>query len=301
MWPGLAEQLDAMPRPFVVAIAGPTATGKTSLGVELAQHLNTEVISADSQLVYQGLTIGTAKPTEAERQGIPHHLIDRVPPTQAYSASDYRRDGLMVLAALIDSRQCAVVVGGTGFYFQHLLQQPQLPDVPPNEAFRSALQAQELASPGCLHQRLTGQDSERAKALHPNDTMRLIRALEIIEATGEPVPTKVKAASPWPVLWLGLGVQDRTWLWQRIEQRVDAMLTAGWLEEVEQLMGKYGPDCHALQVAHGYPELVEVLQGKRSLADAREQIVINVRQYSRRQFVWFKRNPEIQWHWVDSV
>jgi tRNA dimethylallyltransferase len=285
----------------VIAVVGPTAIGKTPLGVSLAQELSGEIISADSQLVYRELEIGTAKPTLEERQGIPHHMIDVAAPTEKYSVACYQAKASAILESLLASRSTPVVVGGTGFYIRALLEAQFIPPVPPDETFRAemALLAEEKG-PSYLHQRLQEQDPERAAALHPNDQFRVIRALEIIHATGRPVP---KQAEPrqLDITWVGLTVEDRDFLRTRIDARIEAMLSAGWMEEVEQLLNAYGSEVESLQIAHGYPELIQVLQGKITMAEAVAQIQINIHQYARRQLTWFRRNPEIHWFIVDQL
>lgn len=286
-------------QPTVVAVVGPTATGKTAISAQLAQALGGEVISADSQLVYRGLDIGTAKPTEAETQGIPHHMIDRVEPTEAYSVAQYQEAASGILRARLAEGKPVIVTGGTGFYLRALLQESFIPDIPPDPTFREHLQAlaAEKGRPH-LHELLRQKDPRRAGQLHPNDLVRVIRALEIIEQTGAPVPDN-RSGTGLDVRWIGLGVESRDWLRARIDARIDAMLAGGWETEVEHLIKTYGPEAHALRVAHGYPELVELLQGRRSRKSAIEQIRINIHQYATRQFTWFNRNPQVNWLQVD--
>lgn len=279
----------------VIAVAGQTATGKTALGVELAKRLNTEVISADSQLVYRHLDIGTAKPTEEEIQGISHHMIDLVSPTEEFSVARYQNEASPVLKKLFNQSKSPVVVGGTGFYFRALLQEKFYPDVAPDENFRSEMRQLSDESPeGYLHGLLTEKDPERAADLHPNDHVRIIRALEIIHHTGQPVPV-IQEKTKYPVIWVGLHYEDRDYHRSLIDERIDKMVEAGWIDEVEALMNQYGADAHALQVAHGYPEWVAHLQNKMTFHDAREQIRINIHQYSRRQVTFFKKNESMQW------
>lgn len=285
--------------PKAIAIIGPTATGKTALSVEIAQWLNSEVISADSQIIYRELNIGTAKPSEVEKKGVPHHMIDVAAPNEPFSAAAYQEQASHHLKVVQQQGQIPIVAGGTGFYLRALLQSDFIPSVAPNEAFRATMsQLAEEQGSAALHDLLTEKDPVRAAALHPNDQVRIIRALEIIDATGLPVPNSPQDKS-LDVLWLGLTYEDRDILRARIDLRIAEMMAAGWLEEVESLVNQYGPDAHALGVAHGYPELVEVVLGKRSLADALEQIRINIHQYSRRQMTWFRRNPAIQWAVLD--
>jgi len=285
----------------IIAVVGPTATGKTALGVALAQWLNSEVVSADSQIIYRELDIGTAKPTEEECQGVPHHMINVADPTEAFSAANYKNQALAHLDRLWSFGKVPIVVGGTGFYVKALLQAEFIPNVSPDPAFRQTMnQLAEREGPVALHRLLAERDPLRAQDLHPNDKVRIIRALEIIEATGKPVPRESKDKG-LAVAWLGLTYDDRDKLRTRIDQRIESMMAQGWLEEVEALVARYGLDAHALQVAHGYPELVQVVSGQRSLEDALAQVRINIHQYSRRQMTWFRRNPEIHWLLADQL
>jgi tRNA dimethylallyltransferase len=280
-----------------LVLVGPTAIGKSSLALRLAQRWGAVIVSADSQLVYQGLNIGTAKPTLQEQALVPHYLMDLVPPTSTYSAALYKSEALQTLAALRKEGRKVIVVGGTGFYLRQLFEVSSLPEVPPNPAFRKQLELWASAQPaGALYERLKQLDPVRAKQLYPQDTPRLLRALEIIEATGQPVPALTfQAHPPTGVLWRGLYPQNREALWQCIEQRVQAMLESGWQQEAEALAQQHGAAAHALQVAHGYPELLAVSRGEMPLAAAQTQIVTKVRQYSRRQWTWFSKHPWLQW------
>ena len=293
--------ISGQPRKPVIAVVGPTATGKTALGVHLAQWLNSEVVSADSQIIYRELDIGTAKPTDEERQGIPHHMISVADPTEAFSAANYQEQAMAHLNRLWSDGKVPIVVGGTGFYLRALLQAEFIPNVSPDPDFRQAMRhVAEREGELALHTLLAERDPVRAQDLHPNDTVRIIRALEIIEATGKPVPRESKDKS-LEVCWVGLTFEDRDKLRSRIDQRIESMMTQGWLKEVEELVARYGPEAHALQVAHGYPELVQVVLGQRSLDDALAQVRINIHQYSRRQMTWFRRNSDIQWLLADQL
>lgn len=285
----------------IIAVVGPTATGKTALGVALAQWLDSEVVSADSQIIYRELDIGTAKPTEEECQGIPHHMINVADPTEAFSAANYQAQAVTHLDRLWSCGKVPIVVGGTGFYVKALLQAEFIPNVSPNPDFRHMMnQLAEREGPLALHRLLEERDPLRAQDLHPHDKVRIIRALEIIEATGNPVPRESKDKS-LAVHWLGLTYEDRDKLRARIDQRIESMMTQGWLAEVEELVARYGTAAHALQVAHGYPELAQVVSGQRLLEDALEQVRINIHQYSRRQMTWFRRTPEIHWLLADQL
>jgi tRNA dimethylallyltransferase len=296
----------ANPRLYVVV--GATATGKTALSIALAKAINAAfILSADSQQVYTGLDIGTAKPTLAEQAGIPHYGLDIVPPTEAFSTAQFQQYALPLLVDAFQQGQSVVVAGGTGFYLQGLLQPYQLPTVPPNPALRAELGQLESK---VLHQQLTQLDAHRASQLEPQDKVRIIRALEIIAATNAPVPTvwqpsllaqQLPQEQQPTITWIGLKPQDKLAHWATIEHRIDTMLAEGWLAEVEQLLAEYGEACYALQVAHGYPELVAVLQNKMTLMAAKQQITINVRQYARRQRTWFQRNADITWLTPDCL
>ncbi len=289
--------------PKIVAVVGPTATGKTSMGVSLAQYLNSEVISADSQIIYRELDIGTAKPTEEEMNGVPHHMINLVAPNESYSVARYEKEATRVLERLLAEGKVPVVVGGTGFYIRALLESHFVPDVPPDPTFRKEMKT--LADDkglAHLHQLLKEKDPERADMLHPNDEFRVVRALEIIHQTGKPVPKASEAKpKPFDVTWMGLTYSERDAHRAQIDRRINEMVEAGWLEEVEHLLKKYGTGAEALKVSHGYPEWIQHLQGYRTYDDALEQIQINIHQYSRRQMTWFKRNENIIWQYTDKL
>ncbi len=282
----------------IIAVVGPTATGKTSVSIELAVKFQTEIISADSQLVYQNLDIGTAKPTLKERKGVAHHMIDCVSPEETFTVEQYTQMAQEILAKKdLDKKTQAdkplIVTGGTGFYLRALLEGIQLPGIPPSPDFRQALEKKTNQE---LYRQLQSQDPQRAAALYENDRPRIIRALEIIDATGEPVPQVKETPNPHPVLWIGLNYSNRDEHRHLIDQRIEAMLSAGWLSEVEALMARFGTDAHALTVAHGYPEWIQYLQGKLPYEEAISQVQLNIHQYARRQRTWFRRNSAIHWY-----
>jgi len=298
----LAEQLLASKT--LVILVGPTASGKTRTSIQLAQALGgpltTVIVSADSRLVYQGLDIGTAKPTLVERQGIPHKLIDVARPTDVFTAGDYAPLAAQAIEAAWQGGKVPILTGGTGFYFQSLLQPNLLPTVPVAPHIRQQLQHTQALTNGAhlLYGQLQALDPDRAAALHPNDVPRVVRALEICLTTGKPTPKVNPMAHhyyTYRCVWLGLRVDDPPWHHQLIETRIEDMLAQGWLEEVEALQHTWGESAHALKVTHGYPELSQVLAGQMALDTAKEQILIQVRQYAKRQRVWFQRNPNIYW------
>ncbi len=301
---------DATTKPTVIAVVGPTATGKTGLSIALAKHLGTEIISADSRLVYRGLDIGTAKPTLAERDGIPHHLIDVVPSTEVFTVADYQALAKQALDDVIAQGNVPIVVGGTGFYLRALLAAPNhIANVVPNAAFRADMQAlYQQQGQAVLYNRLMACDPVRAKQLYPQDVTRVIRALEINHVTGQPVPqTDIHTLdSPYNVVWLGLTYTDRAHHRAVIRQRVEEMLARGWRDEVACLAAAHGPNAHALHITHGYPELLATLpvEGAAAPAYCIEAVTVDiaqqVAQYARRQRTWFKKLPAIHWQQVDN-
>jgi tRNA dimethylallyltransferase len=284
----------------VIVIAGPTATGKTSYAVALAKALGGVVLSADSRLVYQGLSIGTAKPTTAEQQGIPHFMMDVCPPTDTYTVARYVEDARPLLDDLIQ-QQPVLIVGGTGLYIKQLLTPQTVPSVPPDPAFRLTLATLDDVT---LHQQLQQQDPRRAAQIHPHNRVRVLRALEIIHHTGQPIPDNAtsQTALPYTIHWFGLTVANRDAHRQWIADRVHAMVALGWLDEVNMLRQQWGDDANALHITHGYPEWLAHLQGKLSYEDALTQTIIQVRQYARRQRTWFHHHaPHMAWTAVDKT
>lgn len=301
----LIEQLIASHT--LVILVGPTASGKTRTSIQLAHALGgpstASIISADSRLVYQGLDIGTAKPTQAEREGIPHAMIDIARPTEVFTAGDYAHQATQAIEATWRAQQVPILAGGTGFYFQSLLQPNLLPTVPIDPDIRQQLQHTQTRPGGAqqLHMQLHTLDPDRAAVIHPNDTLRVIRALEICLTTGKPTPKvnpMAHQAYNYRCIWLGLQVDDPPWHHQIIHNRIEDMVAQGWLAEVEALQHTWGETAHALRVTHGYPELGQVIAKKMTLETAKAQILIQVRQYAKRQRVWFQRNPNI--HWISA-
>jgi tRNA dimethylallyltransferase len=233
--------------------------------------------------------------------------MDLVAPDITFSAAMYENAVLPLIVERLERQQPVIMVGGTGFYLRQLFEARPLVDVPPNPSFRAEMtawanNASTQAGDFPLHERLKTLDALRASQLYPEDDRRVLRALEIIDATGEPVPQEKRPSVVETALghepktvWLGLTHGDKVHRYQRIEARIEAMLDAGWLEEVQHLADEYGETAHALQVAIGYPELLAVLKGTLALEEAKTQIAINVRQYARRQKVWFNRHSHMQW------
>ncbi len=290
-------------KPRVAALVGPTAVGKTAVALALAEGLGAEIVNADSLQIYRELDIGTAKPTPAERARVPHHLIDAADPPEPYDADRYCAEGRAVLAALHARGVAPLVVGGTGLYIKALLS-GLFPEGSPAPQVRSRLR-RELTDLGlpALYTRLLHLDPDTAARLHPHDTYRIIRALEVMEATGRPLSALIAAHrfqdAPYRVLKLGLRL-PREELYQRIDQRVQVMLDAGWLEEVKELLSRYPPDLKPLQ-ALGYRHLINFLSGRWTWEEALTLLARDTRRYAKRQLTWFGSDPEIRWFAPDEI
>jgi tRNA dimethylallyltransferase len=282
----------ATSHPPVLAVIGPTASGKTGLAIALAQRFNGEVISMDSALVYRGMDIGTAKPDLAERAGIAHHLIDVIDPTEAYSAARFRDDALRLVEEIRARGHLPIIAGGTMLYFKALRE--GLDDLPQADpALREEIEA-DATTRGwpALHADLAKLDPVTAQRLAPNDSQRVGRALEIIRLTGRPMSAslqKVPQPLPFPLLALSLEPSDRAVLHQRITHRFDAMLAAGLLDEVKHLRERYKlhPDLPSMRCV-GYRQAWEFLDGTTSHTRMRELGIIATRQLAKRQLTWLR-------------
>jgi tRNA dimethylallyltransferase len=290
-------------KPRVAALVGATAVGKTAVALALAARLGAEIVNADSLQVYRELDIGTAKPSAAERAQVPHHLLDVADPPEPYDAARYSREGRGVLAELERRGVPPLVVGGTGLYLKALLS-GLFAEGTPKAGVRERLrrEAGALGLPE-LYQRLLRLDPETAARLHPHDTYRIVRALEVMAATGKPLSALLAAHrfqdSPYKVLKLGLA-RPREELYQRIELRVEAMLKAGWIEEVQGLLSRYPPEIKPLQ-ALGYRHLSHYLKGRWSLEEAVTLLGRDTRRYAKRQLTWFGSDKEIRWFHPEQV
>ena len=281
----------------LIAIVGPTAVGKTRLAIDLALKLNTEIISGDALQVYRGLDIGTAKPDAVERRGVTHHLIDILGPCEEFSVADFQPRAAALIAAINARGRIPILAGGTGLYVRSLLEDYRFNAAPGSDEIRRRLATlAESHGTAHLHGLLQTADPEAAARLHPNDTRRVIRALECFEQSGEQVSQARNDTPVYDSLVIGL-TMDRGRLYDRINRRVDDMIAAGLVAEVAGLL-KAGvpPTARSLQ-AIGYKELVDHLGGGVDLATAVERIKKATRNFAKRQFTWFKRMPYI--HWVD--
>ena len=278
----------------VLAIVGSTASGKTAVSVELAKKIGGEIVSADSRLIYRDFDIGTAKPTAEERCGIPHYMIDIIPPERLYSAGDYKKDASEAVEKIISKGRIPIVVGGTGFYVRSLLGGLDIPDVPADENFRAEMDKfVEDYGRQALYDKLAAIDKTTADKLHYNDNVRVTRALEIFHATG-------KTMSAYEVFYAGLNARDRAYLYDRANRRVDKMIDSGLVDEVHRLVQKYGRTLPILKTL-GYKEICEYFDGKISLEEAVGLIKKHTRNYAKRQLTWFRANPEIHWYYIDEM
>ena len=272
----------------VIAVVGPTASGKTSFAVDLAQKIDGEIISADSRLVYKSFDIGTAKPTLEERKGIPHYMIDIVEPEVDYSAGLYAAEAKKIINDIHSRGKIPIVAGGTGLYINILLMNYDLPKVEPDYDLREKLRKEPD-----LHKILLELDEVTANTIDKNDRKKLIRAIEIVKSTGKPVPRRINN-SEYEVEWIGLNF-PRDVLYDRINRRVDEMLENGLLDETKSLLEKHGRINNLLYTI-GYQEMIQYLDGLLTLDEAVDKLKQNTRRYAKRQLTWFRKNPEIKWN-----
>ena len=283
----------------IICIAGPTASGKTALAVELAKDLSGEVVSCDSMQVYKRMDIGTAKPTMEEMQGIPHHMIDVAEPDEDFSVSRYCCLASPIVDDIVARGKTAIIPGRTGLYMDSLMRGNAFAPFP-STGVREKLEAQ-ADSEGMefLLNWLRSIDPEAAARLHLSDRKRIIRALEVYLETGQTITEHNRKTQQIPPkyspLWLGLDFADRAELYCRIDRRVDMMLEMGLISEIQGLLASGIPSkCTAMQ-AIGYKEFVAALHGEETIAQAAEEVKKSSRHYAKRQLTWFRRNPKLHW------
>lgn len=293
-------------QPKLVVITGPTASGKTALGVALAQRLGGEVVSADSMQIYRGMDIGTAKPTPEEMQGVPHHMIDIADPTENYSVSRYAKEAAACVDDILARGKLPIVVGGTGLYIDSLIAGRTFADGTADTALRQELSERydEIGGEGLLGE-LRKFDPERAAKLHPADKKRIVRAMEVYILTGRTITqhdAETRAVPPrYDAAKIALDFAVRQDLYDRIDRRVDIMVQQGLFDEVRALLAAGVPaDCTAMQ-AIGYKELVRALDAGGDLAPAVEEIKRRSRQYAKRQLTWFRRKEDTEWILLDKM
>ncbi|HEX7056400.1 MAG TPA: tRNA (adenosine(37)-N6)-dimethylallyltransferase MiaA [Bacilli bacterium] len=282
----------------LLVLVGPTAVGKTKYSLEIARRFDCEIISGDSMQVYRGMDIGTAKLLPHEREGIPHHLIDILPPDEPFSVSDFKRLAKQAISDITGRGKLPFIVGGTGLYIESVLFEYNFSKAGSDEAFRREQRrfAEEYGAEA-LHAKLRAIDAETANRLHPNDLRRIIRALEIFHLTGVTVSRQLAEqtrTSPYQACLLGL-TMDRAKLYERIEARVDAMVKAGLIAEVEGLL-KQGYDSGLVSMqALGYKEIIAGLRGEIPMDEAIALIKRDSKRFAKRQLSWFRHMDGIEW------
>ncbi|MGH2398618.1 MAG: tRNA (adenosine(37)-N6)-dimethylallyltransferase MiaA [bacterium] len=287
-------------RPLLV-ICGPTAVGKTAASVILAQRIGGEIIAADSRTLYRFMDIGTAKPTLEQRRAVPHHLLDVADPNDVITLAVYRRWATEAIAAVRGRGRVPMLVGGTGLYIRAVADGFAIPQVPPDATLRASLERHELSAPGSLHARLATVDAVAAARIHPRNTRRVIRALEVFEHTGRPISSLQRRHDDvGPATRIGL-TMDRDVLYQRIDARVDEQIGGGLIDEVTALLGRnFARTLPAMQ-GLGYKEIVEHVGGETSLEEATRRLKRNTRRFAKRQYTWFRRDSRIRWIDVDAL
>ena len=286
-----------MKKQKIIAITGPSSSGKSSLAIELAKALNGEIISVDSRQIYKELDIGSAKPTIEEMQGIPHHLIDVTDITQDYTVADFSDDANKKIKEILQKDKTVILAGGTGLYFRVLLQDFDLPRVAPDKELRNKL---DKLSNKELYSMLQEKDSLIAEKIHPNNRVKVIRALEVCITLGIPMSeAQKKKESNYETLWFGLNSENRNFIYERINKRTDIMFAQGLVDEVKHLYEKYG-DNKLLLSTIGYQEIIPYLKGETDFISASELLKQNTRRYAKRQISWFKANKEMFWFDIEK-
>lgn len=278
-------------KPKVIAVVGPTASGKTKLAIELAHKLNGEVISADSRLVYKGFDIASAKPTMEEREGIPHHLIDIVEPEFNYSAGNYVEDAKRAIEDILSRNKTPIVAGGTGLYFRVLLEHYDLPKVETDFELRANL---EKRSKEDLLEELEKVDKITYERIKDANLRRIIRALELIKTLKKPLSEiQLEKEPEYNVEWIMPEIPSREWLYDRINKRVDIMVEMGIIDETKNLIAKHGRIGNIVDTI-GYKEILTYLDGQATLDSALNKLKQHSRNYAKRQLTWFRKNPNLE-------
>ena len=287
-----------MGKPKVIVICGPTASGKTKLSIEVAKMVNGEIVSADSMQIYKDMTIGTAKPTTEEMQGIKHYLIDFVSPDKRYSVAEYKNDATNAIEEIISKGKTPIVVGGTGLYVNSLIYEIEYPSVELDMNYRKKLEEiAEKEGLDRLYEMAMKVDKLAMKKISPNDKKRICRVLEIYHATGKTktqIEIESRANEPkYDYLVFGINM-DREKLYDRINRRVDIMIEDGLIDEVKEVLSKYNDFPTAMQ-GLGYKEVAEYLNGDTTKEEMIEKIKMETRRYAKRQLTWFRRYENITW------
>ncbi len=286
-------------KPKVIVIVGPTASGKTSLSIELAKKINGEIVSCDSMQIYKDMDIGSAKPSKEEMQGIKHYMIDEVIPTQRFSVAEYKKKAELAIEEILKNGKVPIVVGGTGLYANSLIYGIEYSNIEFDGKYREKLMkiAQSEEGLKSLYEEAKRIDEKAMEKISPNDQKRILRILEIYNATGktkteqEEISRKNEVKYDYNVFAINI---ERTILYERINKRVDMMIEQGLIEEVRKLIEKY-PEFPTAMQAIGYKEIVQYFDGKITKEEAIEKIKQETRRYAKRQITWFKRIENIKW------
>ena len=287
-----------MTKPKVIVICGPTASGKTALSIELAKKINGEIVSCDSMQIYKDMDIGTAKPTIEEMQGIKHYMLDFVSPDERYSVADYKKQAKQAIREIIEKGKVPIVVGGTGLYVDSLIYEIEYQDIEFDEKYRKQLEERSKKEGlEVLYNEAKKIDPEAITKISPNDKKRILRILEIYNATGKNKTEQEKESRKnevefdykvYAISW------DREKLYDRINQRVDIMIDLGLIEEVRKIYSKYNKFPTAMQ-GLGYKEVLEYLEGKCNKQEMIDKIKQETRRYAKRQLTWFRKNKQTIW------
>jgi len=283
----------------LVAVIGPTAVGKSHLSLHLAQNFNGEIVNADSRQIYRYMDIGTAKPRDADRSLVKHHLLDIINPDETFSLAIYQEKAFAAIEDIHERRKIPLLVGGSGLYVWSIIEGWQIPQVQPDVGFRQSLETRARAEGShVLYQELLQIDPVAAGKILPNNVRRIIRALEINRVTGKPASALwQKQAPPFPILIIGLTTQRQD-LYHRIDSRVDAMISQGFVDEVKDLLAKgYGLDLPSMS-SIGYRQIGLTLQSKLDMAEAIQQIKYETHRFARHQYAWFRLKDD-RIHWFD--
>ena len=282
----------------IVIIVGPTAVGKTEYAIKTAQALQGEIISADSMQLYRYLDIGSAKPTPAERALVPHHLVDEIDPRSPWSAAEYQKLAKKYIREVLGRGNLPVISGGTGLYVNSLLYDMDFSVLPRQPGFRERLEAEATTfGPDFLHERLKKLDPAAAERIHPHNIKKVIRAIEVCESSGETFPEFSKAfvkTEDYRVILIGL-FREREELYRRIDARVEVLLDAGLITEVEELLRQGLTENDISMKGIGYKEIIGYIEGRYDKEEAVRLIKLNTRHYAKRQMTWFRRYSDIRW------
>ena len=286
----------------VVAVVGPTASGKSDLAVEICLRFNGEAVSADSMQIYKGLDISTAKPTEEEKKGVPHHMMDFLDNTESFSVAEYQKMAGEYIRDIHSRGKLPVIVGGTGLYIDTLLNNIQFKEDSFDEALREKL-LERVEKEGIenLLDELRGIDPEYAEKMHPNNVKRIVRALEVWYSLGVTMTQQIAdshAESPYDVCFIGLDAEDRDFLYERINRRVGIMLENGLEAEAKDYLSQENTATSSQAI--GCKELKPYFNGEITLAEAADNLRQATRRYAKRQLTWFRRNKEINWILIDK-